>query len=39
MAVYIDRMKSSYRGMIMSHMLADSLEELACGGRNPYGRP
>lgn len=28
MAVYVDRGRAPYRGMIMSHMLADSLDEL-----------
>ena len=28
MAVYVDDMNAKYRGMIMSHMLADSTEEL-----------
>jgi len=28
MAVYVDQGKIPYRGMLMSHMLADSLDEL-----------
>lgn len=28
MAVYVDRGRTPYRGMIMSHMIADSLHEL-----------
>lgn len=28
MAVYVDTMKTPYRGMRMSHMLADTLDEL-----------
>jgi len=28
MAVYVDKQKRPYRGMLMSHMLADSLDEL-----------
>lgn len=28
MSVYIDKLKTPYRGMLMSHMLADSVEEL-----------
>jgi len=28
MAVYVDKFKTPYRGMLMSHMLADTLEEL-----------
>jgi len=28
MAVYVDKSKNQYRGMIMSHLLADTVDEL-----------